>query len=83
MAAYQIIHPAFKVRVSPHVLRHTFCTTLINNEANIKGVQYLVGHNDINTTLNVYTHVDSESIRSAMKRFPAKGSDTKIDTKRE
>jgi len=43
--------------VTPHILRHTYITNLILAGVNIKVVQYLAGHSDIKTTLNIYTHV--------------------------
>lgn len=42
---------------SPHILRHTHCSLLIENQGNIKEIQQRMGHADINTTLNYYTHV--------------------------
>ena len=44
-----------------HKLRHTHATLLIQNGANIKDVQYRLGHSDVNTTLNVYTHLTDNS----------------------
>lgn len=44
-----------------HKLRHTHATLLIQNGANIKDVQYRLGHSDVNTTLNVYTHINGDS----------------------
>ena len=43
--------------VTPHLLRHTYCTMLILAGANIKRVQYLMGHADIQVTLDIYSHV--------------------------
>lgn len=44
-------------RVTPHQLRHTYITRLIENRMDIKKVQYLAGHEDIRMTLNIYSHV--------------------------
>ena len=47
--------------VTPHVFRHTFCTNMINQGMNVKTVQYLMGHSNISTTLDVYAHANEES----------------------
>lgn len=46
--------------VSPHILRHTFCTNMINSGVSVKQVQYLMGHSTANVTMNVYAHVMQE-----------------------
>lgn len=43
--------------VAPHILRHTYCTRLILAGANVKRVQYLMGHADPQVTLKIYAHV--------------------------
>lgn len=47
--------------ITPHVFRHTFCTNMINHGMNLKTVQYLMGHANISTTLDVYAHANEES----------------------
>lgn len=42
--------------LSPHVLRHTFCTNMANAGMDVKNSQYIMGHADVSMTLNVYTH---------------------------
>ena len=42
--------------LSPHVLRHTFCTNMANAGMDVKNLQYIMGHADVSMTLNVYTH---------------------------
>ena len=51
-------------RVTPHQLRHSYITRLIEGGLDIKKVQYLAGHDDIRMTLNVYSHVMNNSPES-------------------
>lgn len=52
---------------TPHVLRHTFCTKCIAAGMDVKSVQYLMGHSDASTTLNVYTDEVFDNVVSNMK----------------
>ena len=52
--------------ITPHVLRHTFCTNMVNAGMDIKNLQYLMGHADVGTTLNVYTHIGYEKASAQM-----------------
>ena len=49
--------------ISPHVLRHTFATVLINNGASVRHVQEMLGHKNVSTT-EIYTHADTNRILS-------------------
>ncbi len=54
--------------VSAHTLRHSFATTLLNNWADIRSIQEMLGHSSITTT-QVYTHVTNPKLREAHKKF--------------
>lgn len=60
---------ADKLIVSPHVLRHTFCTDMIAAGMDLKSLQYLMGHADAYTTANVYAHCDYDMAEKALAKI--------------
>ena len=56
-------------KITPHVLRHTFCTRLANKNINPKSLQYIMGHANISITLNLYAHASLEGMKAEIKNL--------------
>lgn len=55
--------------ITPHVLRHTFCTNMALAGMDIKSLQYLMGHSDAGVTMNVYTHASFAHAEKSMQQI--------------
>jgi len=66
------INSGISKKFTPHGMRHLFATDLLRNGADLRSVQMLLGHANINTT-QIYTHVTDTQLRNIHKKFHRKG----------
>ena len=58
--------------ITPHVCRHTYCSNMAKSGVSPKTLQYLMGHADIATTLNVYTHLKYDDVEKEVRELEKK-----------
>ena len=58
-------------KITPHTLRHTFCTRLAQKKMNPKNLQYIMGHSSITITLDLYAHASETGANAEMRSLIA------------
>lgn len=80
----KILVHAFDQTIAPYNLRHTYCTSLFEIGVDLKKAQYLMGHADIKTTANIYTHFTGKSLEDVGNLIRKKlGGGQTLDKKQE
>src|SRR5690606_38583388 len=68
---YYAIKAGISRNVTPHTIRHSFATDLLQNGADIRSVQMMLGHSSVATT-QIYTHVTDRQLKEIHKNFHGK-----------
>lgn len=64
--------PLLLPHFSVHSLRHTFCTRMFEVESNHKAIQTIMGHAEISTTLDIYTHITEDTLKNSVQHMSEK-----------
>ena len=68
---YNKTHEVKLPKITPHILRHTFCTRLAQKNMNPKNLQYIMGHSNVMLTLNLYAHSSEAGANQEMRSMIA------------
>lgn len=66
---YNSVYKVPMPKVTPHICRHTFCSNMAKAGMNIKSLQYIMGHSEVDVTLNVYTHIRYDDVAMEMRKI--------------
>lgn len=58
-----VVNHVIDQSITPHYLRHTYATQLYRAGYDLKTAQYLLGHSDIRTTANIYSHIENDDAK--------------------
>ena len=64
--------PLYLPKISAHILRHTFCTRMCENESNVKVIQAVMGHKNIRTTMDVYNEATAQATAASFRNLEGK-----------
>ena len=69
VAKYNKIYKEELPNITPHVCRHTYCSKMAKSGISVKTLQYLMGHSDVQITLNIYTHLKLEDAKNDLEKL--------------
>lgn len=58
----------YRIKVTPHICRHSFCTKMVRAGMKPRVLQYIMGHSKVETTLRYYVHIDYDQVAEEIER---------------